>query len=274
MRRSVAACPSSSPLAGARSYAGARAARSGTRPRAGRGRRARPRDRRGRRHRHLRQPPALAGPDRRRARRALADLRASPRQVDVVRDLRRRADPLPAPRDGGADRHRRGPAAEPALGPLHARVRGRRAAGAARPAAPGPRRHRPGPLAPGPRRGRGLREGVPRAHRAQRRAAEGAADGPVGDRRRRQPARRRDPLAGAPGPAAPGSDLSDEELDALRRVTRKVIRDAIRLGGAHTGELNPHRVRGGRCPRCGTALERDRIGGRTTYWCPKEQVVP
>jgi formamidopyrimidine-DNA glycosylase len=66
-------------------------------------------------------------------------------------------------------------------------------------------------------------------------------------------------------------DLSTEELDELRRITRRVIRNAIRRGGAHTGELNPERVAGGRCPRCGTLLESDRIGGRTTYWCPREQ---
>jgi formamidopyrimidine-DNA glycosylase len=74
-------------------------------------------------------------------------------------------------------------------------------------------------------------------------------------------------------PRRPASDFSEEELDALRRATRKVIRDSVRLGGAHTGTLNPHRVRGGHCPRCGTELMRDRIGGRTTYWCPKEQVA-
>jgi formamidopyrimidine-DNA glycosylase len=66
-------------------------------------------------------------------------------------------------------------------------------------------------------------------------------------------------------------ELSTEELDELRRVTRRVIRKAIRGGGAHVGELVPERVAGGRCPRCGTVLESDRIGGRTTYWCPRDQ---
>jgi formamidopyrimidine-DNA glycosylase len=66
-------------------------------------------------------------------------------------------------------------------------------------------------------------------------------------------------------------DLSTEELDELRRTTRRVIRKAIRGGGAHVGELTPERVPGGRCPRCGTPLERDRVGGRTTYWCPRDQ---
>jgi formamidopyrimidine-DNA glycosylase len=65
--------------------------------------------------------------------------------------------------------------------------------------------------------------------------------------------------------------LSDDELDELRRATRRAIRNAIRRGGAHTGELNPERQAGGRCPRCGAELSRARIGGRTTYWCPEHQ---
>ena len=68
-------------------------------------------------------------------------------------------------------------------------------------------------------------------------------------------------------------ELSTEELDALRRVTRRVIRKAIRGGGAHVGELIPHREEHGHCPRCGTALERATVGGRTTYWCPRDQRV-
>jgi len=69
-------------------------------------------------------------------------------------------------------------------------------------------------------------------------------------------------------PRRPAGDLSVEELDALRRAVRAAIRDAIRRGGAHTGRLNPQRVRGGRCPRCGAELSRATIGGRTTFWCP------
>jgi formamidopyrimidine-DNA glycosylase len=69
-------------------------------------------------------------------------------------------------------------------------------------------------------------------------------------------------------PNRPANDLSEDELDALRRAIRAAVRDAIRRGGAHTGHLNPHRVRGGRCPRDGTELSRATIGGRTTYWCP------
>jgi formamidopyrimidine-DNA glycosylase len=62
--------------------------------------------------------------------------------------------------------------------------------------------------------------------------------------------------------------LSLEDLDRLRRELRSAIRSAIRHGGVHTGKFIPVRERGGRCPREGSALERARIGGRTTYWCP------
>jgi formamidopyrimidine-DNA glycosylase len=72
-------------------------------------------------------------------------------------------------------------------------------------------------------------------------------------------------------PRRPASDLSVDELDALRRTIRAAVRDAIRNGGAHTGKFMPARKKGGACPRCGTPLLRDRIGGRTTYWCPKDQ---
>ena len=65
--------------------------------------------------------------------------------------------------------------------------------------------------------------------------------------------------------------LSDDELDEMRRATRRAIRHAIRHGGAHTGELNPERHPEGRCPRCGGELSRATIGGRTTYWCPRDQ---
>lgn len=62
--------------------------------------------------------------------------------------------------------------------------------------------------------------------------------------------------------------LSTDELDRLRREVRAAVRSAIRKGGAHTGRFIEARGREGVCPRDGHRLERDRIGGRTTYWCP------
>jgi len=72
-------------------------------------------------------------------------------------------------------------------------------------------------------------------------------------------------------PRRVAGELTDDELDHLRRELRKATRAAIKHGGVHTGEFIPFRKRGGPCPRCGTTLERATIGGRTTFWCPKEQ---
>lgn len=64
------------------------------------------------------------------------------------------------------------------------------------------------------------------------------------------------------------SELSADDLDRLRRELRSAVRLAIRKGGAHTGAFVAARGREGSCPRCGHALGRAVIGGRTTYWCP------
>jgi len=73
-------------------------------------------------------------------------------------------------------------------------------------------------------------------------------------------------------PRREAGSLSEEELDRLRRELRAATRAAIRKGGVHTGAFIAHRERGGVCPRCGTPLERATVGGRTTYWCPAEQI--
>jgi formamidopyrimidine-DNA glycosylase len=75
-------------------------------------------------------------------------------------------------------------------------------------------------------------------------------------------------------PLTPGGELTEGQLDELRRAMRAVVRHSIERGHAGAGDLNPHRVAGGICPRCGATLERGRVGGRTTYWCPRDQLGP
>jgi formamidopyrimidine-DNA glycosylase len=73
-------------------------------------------------------------------------------------------------------------------------------------------------------------------------------------------------------PTRPAQSLALDQLDRLRNAIRAATRSAMRKGGVHTGELIPHRSRDGHCPRCGASLARATVGGRTTYWCPEEQL--
>src|SRR5215217_2582981 len=72
-------------------------------------------------------------------------------------------------------------------------------------------------------------------------------------------------------PRRPADELGTDELDRLWREMRSIIRMSVRRGHAGISEVIPERRRDGHCPRCGTAMERATVGGRTTYWCPKEQ---
>ncbi len=72
-------------------------------------------------------------------------------------------------------------------------------------------------------------------------------------------------------PLRPAGELAEDELDELRRQLRASVRRALRRGGVHTGEVIPHRARGGHCPRCGAEMRRATVGSRTTWWCPAEQ---
>lgn len=65
--------------------------------------------------------------------------------------------------------------------------------------------------------------------------------------------------------------LDDREIARLHRAMRRTIAVLGERGGSHTGDLQPARVRGGRCPRDGAELRREEVGGRTTYWCPGHQ---
>lgn len=73
----------------------------------------------------------------------------------------------------------------------------------------------------------------------------------------------------APGREAGG--LSDHETAALAAGVMTTIAELAARGGSHTGDLQESRRPGALCPRDGEPMARDRIGGRTTYWCPVHQ---
>jgi formamidopyrimidine-DNA glycosylase len=72
-------------------------------------------------------------------------------------------------------------------------------------------------------------------------------------------------------PARPVHELTGDDLADLHKALRKALRAAIRHGGVHTGEIIGHRRPGDHCPRCGAEMSHGTVGGRSTWWCPKEQ---
>lgn len=72
-------------------------------------------------------------------------------------------------------------------------------------------------------------------------------------------------------PARGVDTLRRADLDRLGRSLQDALADAVAHGGVHTGTVIPFRRAGGRCPRCGAAMETGAVGGRTTWWCAREQ---
>lgn len=72
-------------------------------------------------------------------------------------------------------------------------------------------------------------------------------------------------------PTRMAKGLTDDEIDRLVAAIHETIRELGERGGSHTGDLRDERHPSGRCPLDGSPLRRDRIGGRSTWWCPVHQ---
>lgn len=82
-----------------------------------------------------------------------------------------------------------------------------------------------------------------------------------------------------------GKDISLEECDLIVKASKKIIEAAIKDGGttikSYTSSLGVtgrfqqhlmvHKKEGQECKVCGTLIENIKIGGRSTYFCPKCQ---
>lgn len=89
-------------------------------------------------------------------------------------------------------------------------------------------------------------------------------------------------------PLRQAGDLRQGELQRLAKATIAVITEAVAAGGSSIrsyvngfGEmgsfqavLNVYAKTGNPCPRCGHLIEKDRVGGRGTHWCPRCQRLP
>ncbi|HEY0934222.1 MAG TPA: DNA-formamidopyrimidine glycosylase family protein, partial [Trebonia sp.] len=75
-------------------------------------------------------------------------------------------------------------------------------------------------------------------------------------------------------PAQAVSTLTPAEQSRLLRASRDSIRAALHDGGVHTLTVVPYRRRGGTCPRDHAPMRTGKVGGRTTWWCSAEQLLP
>jgi len=75
-------------------------------------------------------------------------------------------------------------------------------------------------------------------------------------------------------PAMPVSRLRRADADRLYRALGSVLSAALANGGAHTGDVIAARRPGGTCPRCGAEMRHGTVGGRSTWWCAREQAWP
>ena len=75
-------------------------------------------------------------------------------------------------------------------------------------------------------------------------------------------------------PLARADSLSAVQVNRLYRALKSVLEAASAAGGAHTGEIFAARHRGGTCPRDGAPMVHGTVGGRSTWWCSREQALP
>lgn len=72
-------------------------------------------------------------------------------------------------------------------------------------------------------------------------------------------------------PSRPVGELSPAEINRLHRALRRTLEAAVAGGGVHTLSIIPFRKAGARCPRDDAEMRRGTVGGRTTWWCAREQ---
>ena len=72
-------------------------------------------------------------------------------------------------------------------------------------------------------------------------------------------------------PRARVDSLSPAQVNRLYRALTSVLESAVAKGGAHTGEIFAARHPGGTCPRDGAPMVHGTVGGRSTWWCSREQ---
>jgi formamidopyrimidine-DNA glycosylase len=65
--------------------------------------------------------------------------------------------------------------------------------------------------------------------------------------------------------------LSPAQVNRVYRAMQSVLKAALAGGGAHIGDVIAARHPGGTCPRDGAPMVHGTVGGRSTWWCSREQ---
>ena len=73
-------------------------------------------------------------------------------------------------------------------------------------------------------------------------------------------------------PLRPVDTLASARLEHLASQIRKTVQELGARGGSHTGVSFPLRHEGALCARCSGSMRRDRVGGRTAWWCSTHQL--
>ncbi|MGM0472273.1 MAG: zinc finger domain-containing protein, partial [Bacillota bacterium] len=82
--------------------------------------------------------------------------------------------------------------------------------------------------------------------------------------------------------------LTEEEIERLYQAIRQVLSEGIKhrgttkwdyvdasgAAGSYQDHLRVYDREGGECNRCTTDLERIKVGGRSSYFCPQCQQEP
>jgi formamidopyrimidine-DNA glycosylase len=74
-------------------------------------------------------------------------------------------------------------------------------------------------------------------------------------------------------PATRTGSLRRTDADRLYHALGAALDSAVAQGGVHTGEVIAARRPGGTCPRCGAEMLHGTVGGRSTWWCSREQRI-
>lgn len=78
---------------------------------------------------------------------------------------------------------------------------------------------------------------------------------------------------GGVDPRRTASGITGDDLDDLWSGVRRTRDRVLAKNGSHQGVMiqSGSRGRGERCPRCDVEMQRVKVGGRTTYFCPAHQ---